>query len=212
MDSLIDRLPERAARPARGKAACPSAQELPQASVSCVGVVGLGRMGEAFAGNLLSAGYRIVAYDRDRRRAQPLQVEGATAAQHLEDLATCDLVITALPDDAALETVALGPMGSPMDWSTSCRRAPCMSPWARSAPSCRAGWKRPMRRTDKGLWPRPCWAIPILLVRSFCSCWRAARSRRWPARSRCWSGWASACSSSATIRARPTWSSSPATC
>jgi 3-hydroxyisobutyrate dehydrogenase-like beta-hydroxyacid dehydrogenase len=113
MDSLIDRLPERAAKPARGKAACPSAQELPQAKVSCVGVVGLGRMGEAFAGNLLSAGYRIVAYDRDRRRAQPLQVEGATSAQHLEDLATCDLVITALPDDAALETVALGSNGQP---------------------------------------------------------------------------------------------------
>jgi 3-hydroxyisobutyrate dehydrogenase-like beta-hydroxyacid dehydrogenase len=113
MDSLIDHLPELAVRPARAKAACPSPQVSPQADISCVGVVGLGRMGEAFAGNLLSAGYRIVAYDRDRRRAQPLQVEGATAAQHLEDLAACDLVITALPDDAALETVALGSAAQP---------------------------------------------------------------------------------------------------
>jgi 3-hydroxyisobutyrate dehydrogenase-like beta-hydroxyacid dehydrogenase len=111
MDSLIDRLPEPVTKPARGKAACPSSQILPQTDIRCVGVVGLGRMGEAFAANLLSVGYRIVAYDRDRRRAQPLQVEGATAAQHLEDLAACDLVISALPDDVALETVALGPHG-----------------------------------------------------------------------------------------------------
>jgi 3-hydroxyisobutyrate dehydrogenase-like beta-hydroxyacid dehydrogenase len=42
-----------------------------------------GRMGEAFAANLLAAGYRIIAYERDRRRAQPLQVEGARAGVRL---------------------------------------------------------------------------------------------------------------------------------
>jgi 3-hydroxyisobutyrate dehydrogenase-like beta-hydroxyacid dehydrogenase len=105
MDSLIDRLPT--AEPA----SIPSSQELPEAAVRCVGVVGLGRMGAAFAANLLSAGYRTVVYDRDQRRARRLQVEGASAAERLADLATCDVVITMLPDDAALETVALAPGG-----------------------------------------------------------------------------------------------------
>jgi 3-hydroxyisobutyrate dehydrogenase-like beta-hydroxyacid dehydrogenase len=109
MDTLIDRSLTPAATPARDKAAFPASQEMPQAAIKCVGVVGLGRMGEAFAKNLLAAGYRIVAYDRDLQRARPLQAEGARAAERLTDLAVCDLVISSLPDDAALETVALGP-------------------------------------------------------------------------------------------------------
>jgi 3-hydroxyisobutyrate dehydrogenase-like beta-hydroxyacid dehydrogenase len=68
-------------------------------------------MGAAFAANLLSAGYRIVAYDRNKRRAQQLQAKGADAAERLADLAACALVISALTDDAALEAVALGPDG-----------------------------------------------------------------------------------------------------
>ncbi|HTW72215.1 MAG TPA: NAD(P)-dependent oxidoreductase [Acetobacteraceae bacterium] len=111
MDTLIDRLPPRAARPARDKAASPASQELAQTAMTCVGVVGLGRMGEAFAANLLVAGYRVVAFDRDKRRAEPLQAMGARAAEHLADLAACDVVISMLPDDATLETVALGPDG-----------------------------------------------------------------------------------------------------
>ena len=111
MDSLIDRLPAQAIGPARAKTPIPSSQELPEAAVRCVGVAGLGRMGAAFAANLLAGGYRTVVYDRDGRRAQPLQAEGARAAERLADLAACDLVITALTDDAAIETVALGPDG-----------------------------------------------------------------------------------------------------
>jgi 3-hydroxyisobutyrate dehydrogenase-like beta-hydroxyacid dehydrogenase len=68
-------------------------------------------MGEAFAANLLAAGYHIIAYDRDQRRAQPLQAEGARGAEHLADLAACDLVISSLPDDAALQAVTLGSDG-----------------------------------------------------------------------------------------------------
>jgi 3-hydroxyisobutyrate dehydrogenase-like beta-hydroxyacid dehydrogenase len=111
MDPLIDRLPERGANPARDTASLLAPQELPMSAISCLGVVGLGRMGEAFARNLLSAGYRIVAYDRDRRRAEPLQGAGARAAERLADLAACDLVISSLPDDTALESVALDPDG-----------------------------------------------------------------------------------------------------
>jgi len=80
MNSLIDRLSARAVKSERNTAGFPSSKELPHAAIRRMGVVGLGRMGEAFAENLLSAGYRIVAYDPDKRRTQPLQLEGAHAA------------------------------------------------------------------------------------------------------------------------------------
>jgi 3-hydroxyisobutyrate dehydrogenase-like beta-hydroxyacid dehydrogenase len=92
-------------------AAFPSSLDSPNAAIRCVGVVGLGHMGEAFAENLLSAGYQVIAYDQDRQRAASLQVNGALAVERLADLAACGLVISSLPDDAALETVALGPDG-----------------------------------------------------------------------------------------------------
>lgn len=88
----------------------PSAQKT-LAPTGCVGVVGLGHMGQAFAHNLLAAGYSLVAYDQDLKRAQPLQAEGARAAVRLADLAACDVVISSLPDDDALASVVLSPEG-----------------------------------------------------------------------------------------------------
>ena len=115
MDTLINRLPARAAKPARDTKVLPALQASPQGHertpIKCVGVVGLGRMGEAFAKNLLDAGYQVVAHDREMRRTQPLQAEGARSAEHLTDFAECDVVITSLPDDAAVERVALGADG-----------------------------------------------------------------------------------------------------
>jgi 3-hydroxyisobutyrate dehydrogenase-like beta-hydroxyacid dehydrogenase len=111
MDLSNDRLPARSAKATRDEAAFPYSQELPTAAIRCVGVVGLGRMGAAFAENLLSGGYRIIVHDLDMRRAQPLQAKGARTAERLTDLAVCDLVISALPDDVALEAVSLGTDG-----------------------------------------------------------------------------------------------------
>ena len=74
-----------------------------------VGVVGLGHMGHAFAVNLLQDGYQVLAYDRDVTRAKALN--GARAAAELADLASCDVVLTSLPDDDALAAVALGAGG-----------------------------------------------------------------------------------------------------
>ncbi len=93
------------------KSSLPSPQKSARHADICVGVVGLGRMGQAFAANLLSDGYQIVAYDRDPQRARPLQLEGAESAARLEALATCDIVVTSLPDDAALAAVVLSPDG-----------------------------------------------------------------------------------------------------
>jgi 3-hydroxyisobutyrate dehydrogenase-like beta-hydroxyacid dehydrogenase len=65
-----------------------------------VGVVGLGRMGRAFAVNLLSDGYQVMVYDLNRERVTELERD-----------ATCDIVLTSLPNDAVLGQVALPPDG-----------------------------------------------------------------------------------------------------
>ena len=78
-------------------------------AVKRVGVVGLGHMGHAFAVNLVQDGYEVLAYDRDAQRATALT--GARAAAELADLASCDVVLTSLPDDDALAAVALGAGG-----------------------------------------------------------------------------------------------------
>jgi 3-hydroxyisobutyrate dehydrogenase-like beta-hydroxyacid dehydrogenase len=66
-------------------------------------------MGHAFAVNLVEDGHQVVVYDRDPERTAA--VSGARAAGQLTDLAVCDVVVTSLPDDDALATVALGPLG-----------------------------------------------------------------------------------------------------
>src|SRR6266446_8010208 len=73
------------------------------------GVVGLGHMGHAFAANLIEDRYQVLVYDRDPNRTAALT--GARAAAYLGDLAACDVVVTSLPDDEALASVALGPDG-----------------------------------------------------------------------------------------------------
>jgi 3-hydroxyisobutyrate dehydrogenase-like beta-hydroxyacid dehydrogenase len=76
-----------------------------------VGVVGLGRMGHAFAVNLLEDGYQVFVCDQHAERIAALQPNGAIAAPQLRDLAGCDTVLTSLPNDEALAEVALGADG-----------------------------------------------------------------------------------------------------
>src|SRR5258707_8493093 len=78
-------------------------------TVKRVGVVGLGHMGQAFAVNLVQDGYEVLAYARDAHRATGLS--GGRAVAELADLASCDVVLTSLPDDDALAAVALGAGG-----------------------------------------------------------------------------------------------------
>lgn len=75
----------------------------------CVGVVGLGQMGHAFALNLIADGHHVAVYDRDQKKAA--QCAEADSALTLRDLAGCDVIITSLPDDDALASVALGDAG-----------------------------------------------------------------------------------------------------
>jgi 3-hydroxyisobutyrate dehydrogenase-like beta-hydroxyacid dehydrogenase len=74
-----------------------------------VGVVGLGHMGHAFAVNIIEDGHQVSIYDRDLKRTA--EIAGARAATRLADLADCDVVVTSLPDDDALASVAFGPGG-----------------------------------------------------------------------------------------------------
>ena len=87
----------------------PQGQAVTGSNVKRVGVVGLGHMGHAFAVNLLQDGYEVLAYDRDATRATALN--GARAVTEIADLASCDVVLTSLPDDDALAAVALGAGG-----------------------------------------------------------------------------------------------------
>src|ERR1700761_7527532 len=73
--------------------------------IGCVGVVGLGHMGHAFAANLLEDGYQVLVHDRDPKRVADLLPSGARGAARLTDLAVCDVVLTSLPDDDALAAV-----------------------------------------------------------------------------------------------------------
>ena len=96
-----------------------------------IGFIGIGAMGTPMAGNLVKAGYKLVVYDADPKRAQTLaaahQVEIAESLAAVG--AACEIVITMLPDgkivrqaliegrDAAVEGLAAGALV--MDMSSS---------------------------------------------------------------------------------------------
>jgi 3-hydroxyisobutyrate dehydrogenase-like beta-hydroxyacid dehydrogenase len=74
-----------------------------------VGFIGLGKMGEPMARNLLAAGHELAVYNRTRSRAAELETTGARVADAPAGVCSGDVVITMLADDAALEDVIFGP-------------------------------------------------------------------------------------------------------
>jgi 3-hydroxyisobutyrate dehydrogenase-like beta-hydroxyacid dehydrogenase len=90
-----------------------------------VGLIGLGNMGTAFAERLLDGGYDLLVYNRTAAKADPLAARGAAVADTVEELAErVDVVLTSLPNDEALESVAeevvaaMRPYGVLVDLST----------------------------------------------------------------------------------------------
>jgi 3-hydroxyisobutyrate dehydrogenase-like beta-hydroxyacid dehydrogenase len=79
--------------------------------VNRVGVVGLGRMGEIFARNLLEAGFQVAVFDTRPERRARLAEAGARPLEDLSGAANLDAVITSLPNDEAVANVALGAGG-----------------------------------------------------------------------------------------------------
>lgn len=77
-----------------------------------VGFVGLGRMGQAMALNLVAAGFDTTVFNRTAARAEPVVAAGATLAASPRELsAGCEVVVTMIADPAAAEAVFGGEGG-----------------------------------------------------------------------------------------------------
>lgn len=67
-----------------------------------VSVIGLGRMGTAFAERLLEAGHAVTVWNRTPGRAGDLIARGAREAESLAEAAGSEIVVSMVLDDAAL--------------------------------------------------------------------------------------------------------------
>ncbi len=77
-----------------------------------IGFIGLGRMGEPMARNLLRAGYKLRVYNRTSVKAQALAGEGAEVVATLRDVVAPDgVVVSMVANDHALEEVVYGDNG-----------------------------------------------------------------------------------------------------
>lgn len=76
-----------------------------------IGFVGLGRMGSAMAANLAAAGFEIVGLVRCTDQMERLARLGVRPTMDAADLFACGIVISMLPDDAAVHDVFFGPLG-----------------------------------------------------------------------------------------------------
>jgi 3-hydroxyisobutyrate dehydrogenase-like beta-hydroxyacid dehydrogenase len=73
-----------------------------------VGFVGLGHMGMAMAANLAAAGHRVIAHVRRPERMGTLLALGLKPTTDIADLFDCGVVISMLPDAAAVRDVVFG--------------------------------------------------------------------------------------------------------
>src|SRR3984957_7007061 len=73
-----------------------------------IGFVGLGQMGMAMAANLASAGRRVIAYVRRPEQQGKLAALGLKPTTNIADLFDCEIVISMLPDDAAVREIVFG--------------------------------------------------------------------------------------------------------
>jgi 3-hydroxyisobutyrate dehydrogenase-like beta-hydroxyacid dehydrogenase len=80
-----------------------------------IGFVGLGHMGTAMAVNLAAAGRRVIAYVRRPDRIGELATLGLRPTTDIGDLLDCELVISMLPDDAAVREVVFGRSDDDLD-------------------------------------------------------------------------------------------------
>jgi 3-hydroxyisobutyrate dehydrogenase-like beta-hydroxyacid dehydrogenase len=96
---------------------------MPTTTATRIGFVGLGHMGGNMAARFLAAGYAVYGESRDRGDADDLVREGLQWRDMPREVAqAADVVITSLPDDDVLESVASGPdgilagLGEPKIW------------------------------------------------------------------------------------------------
>jgi 3-hydroxyisobutyrate dehydrogenase len=78
-----------------------------------VAILGLGIMGSGMAGRVLSAGFPLVVFNRNRDKAGPLAAKGATVANSAKEAAShADIVISVVADDTASREIWLGENGA----------------------------------------------------------------------------------------------------
>lgn len=81
--------------------------------VDRIGWIGLGKMGEPMALNLVRAGRDLTVWNRSAGRCEPLCAAGARVAVDIPALAECvDILFVSVADDTALRQVALGDGGA----------------------------------------------------------------------------------------------------
>src|ERR1700681_514521 len=73
-----------------------------------IGFVSLGQMGTAMAANLATAGRRVIAYVRRPEQQGKLAALGLKPTTNISDLFECEVVISMLPDDAAVREIVFG--------------------------------------------------------------------------------------------------------
>src|SRR5438067_6486922 len=77
-----------------------------------IGFIGLGIMGKPMAHNLLKAGFAVVVHNRHQEVTDELVATGASAGDRPQEIAaSCDVLITMLPDAPQVEEVLLGSEG-----------------------------------------------------------------------------------------------------
>jgi len=77
-----------------------------------IGVCGTGKMGAAIAQRLMSCSHKITVWNRDPAKTQPLASLGANVAASPAALCqACDVIITMVLDDSALDAVYRGAAG-----------------------------------------------------------------------------------------------------
>ncbi len=77
-----------------------------------VGWIGIGKMGLPMAGHLLAARHAVLAYDVVPEHVAALAEQGGERAASVKEVARrAPIVLSSLPHDAALRSVALGPEG-----------------------------------------------------------------------------------------------------
>jgi 3-hydroxyisobutyrate dehydrogenase-like beta-hydroxyacid dehydrogenase len=76
-----------------------------------IGFVGLGKMGQGMAANLLKAGHHVTVYNRSPAKTEALVQQGATGARTIAEACGGAVVFTMLADDEAVENVTFGEEG-----------------------------------------------------------------------------------------------------
>ena len=77
-----------------------------------IGFIGLGIMGKQMASNLMRRGYQLTVFNRSKKSVSELQLQGASAANSPQDVASkSDIVIDMVTDAPDVEQVLLGENG-----------------------------------------------------------------------------------------------------